>query len=101
MKQNKPCKQNEKNLDDGPLVIVPDNVSDGFQRIQEPHKGGIWPTKNINENHETFQYKITEPSYNYTIKSMLYIRTFIVLSIIFIIENDIHTIKKTFDKFVD
>ena len=30
-----------KDFDDCPLVVVPDDVSDGFQRVQEPHERRI------------------------------------------------------------
>ena len=35
----------EDDLDDGPLVVVPDDVADGFNRVQEPHEGGIRPAE--------------------------------------------------------
>ena len=37
-------------LDDGPLVVVPDDVLDGLEGVQEPHKGGVRTT--VKENHE-------------------------------------------------
>ena len=29
--------KNEQDLEDGPLVVVPDDVLDGLERVQEPH----------------------------------------------------------------
>ena len=31
----------EEDLDDGPLVVVPDDVPDGLDRVQEPHEGRV------------------------------------------------------------
>ena len=36
-----PEKDDGKDFDDCPLVVVPDDVSDGFQRVQEPHERRI------------------------------------------------------------
>ena len=30
-----------EDLDDGPLVVVPDDVADALQRVQEPHERGV------------------------------------------------------------
>jgi len=44
-----PEKDNGEDFDDCPLVVVPDDVSDGLQRVQEPHEGGVRPTE-VNSN---------------------------------------------------
>ena len=31
----------EEDLDDGPLVVVPDDVANGLDGVQEPHEGGV------------------------------------------------------------
>lgn len=36
--------EDEQDLEDGPLEVVPDNVADRLDRIQEPHEGGIRTT---------------------------------------------------------
>lgn len=36
--------QGQHDLDDQPLVAVAHQVADGFQRAQEPEKGGVWAT---------------------------------------------------------
>ena len=36
-----PEKDDGKDFDDCPLVVVPDDVSEGFQRVQEPHERRI------------------------------------------------------------
>lgn len=33
--------ENEGHLDNEPLKIVPNNVADGFERVQEPHEGRV------------------------------------------------------------
>ncbi len=38
--------QPEKDLDDGPLVVVPDDVANGLDGVQEPHEGGVRPSGN-------------------------------------------------------
>lgn len=35
--------QHSQNFEDGPLVVVPHNVPDWLQWVQEPHEGCIWP----------------------------------------------------------
>ena len=30
-------------LQDGPFVIVPNDVTDALERVKEPHEGSIWP----------------------------------------------------------
>ena len=40
-----PEKDDGKDFDDCQLVVVPDDVSDGFQRVQEPHERGIRTTE--------------------------------------------------------
>ena len=35
----------EDDLDDGPLVIVPDDVADGLQGVQKPHEAGVRPDR--------------------------------------------------------
>jgi hypothetical protein len=40
--------QPEEDLDDGPLVVVPDDVANGLDGVQEPHEGGVRPPeKNV------------------------------------------------------
>ena len=36
--QKESHEKDEEDLENGPLVVVPDNVSDGFDGIQEPHE---------------------------------------------------------------
>ena len=31
----------KEDLDDGPLVVVPDDVADGLDGVQEPHERGV------------------------------------------------------------
>ena len=44
-KQKDGKEEDDNQFDDCPLVVVPDDVADGLQGIQEPHKRGIWPPK--------------------------------------------------------
>lgn len=37
--------QGQHDLDDQPLVAVAHQVTDGFQRAQEPQEGGVWATR--------------------------------------------------------
>ena len=37
----------EEDLDDGPLVVVPDDVPNGLDRVQEPHEGRVGPPEMI------------------------------------------------------
>ena len=39
-----PEKNECQNFEDGPLVVVPDDVADALQRVQEPHEGRVWST---------------------------------------------------------
>lgn len=35
--------QDDEHLEDGPLVVVPHDVADGLERVQEPHEGRVRP----------------------------------------------------------
>ena len=57
-----PEKDDGKDFDDCPLVVVPDDVSDGFQRVQEPHERrirsparGYWGSKSRFMNHRNVE----------------------------------------------
>ena len=40
---NEQGEENEKkDFENGPLVVVPNNVSDGFDWIEEPHEWWVW-----------------------------------------------------------
>ena len=42
-KEKKGEKEYGDDLEDGPLVVVPDDIADGLEGIEEPHEGGVWP----------------------------------------------------------
>ena len=44
-KQKDGKEEDDNQFDDCPLVVVPNDVADGLQRIEEPHERGIWPPK--------------------------------------------------------
>ena len=35
----------KEDLDDGPLVVVPDNVANRLDRVEEPHEGRVWASE--------------------------------------------------------
>ena len=46
----------EEDLDDGPLVVVPDDVTDRLDRVQEPHERRVrTPTEEMNTKFACFK----------------------------------------------
>jgi hypothetical protein len=39
--------QPEEDLDDGPLVVVPDDIANGLDGVQEPHEGRVRPPEKM------------------------------------------------------
>ena len=50
----------EEDLDDGPLVVVPDDVTDRLDRVQEPHERRVrTPTEEMNTKFAGDHHNIT------------------------------------------